>query len=357
MPWEYIALLAAVWSGVVHDLLSAAWTLIQAGVLFYGLALTAYLLARLATGERWKWVGLADNFVPWWALGGLAAAGIVLFSGSRWLLVLPQLPILIAFLVWYGAALLPRSAPTQAGHTRTLTVATYNIKAAASDPQQVTAAVARLGADVIGLQEVGPQHTALFQTALCGQFPHQTLCPELPFHGVALLSRYPIIEETVIRLFPDSMLWLRTVVGVDDTPVTIYVVHPPPPWIVSSPRAYDSARRDAEIAILREKYLCHESGPLIVLGDFNMSDRSDAYHALNHRLTDSFREAGRGLGLTFPAGNFLMFRRWVRLIRIDYVWHNAFFAAREAHVGRDSGSSDHRPVVARLAWKENGDRG
>jgi vancomycin resistance protein VanJ len=354
MPWEYAALAAFIGSGTVHDLLSAAWTLIQAGLWLYGLAMTAYLLARLATGERWKWVGLADNFVPWWALGGLAAAAIALISGPRWLLVLLQLPILIAFLVMYGAVLLRHAAPTQAGHTRTLTVATYNIKAAASDPQQVTDAVAGLGADVVGLEEVGPRHTDLFRTALCGEFPYQALYPELPFYGVALLSHYPIVEETVIRLFPDSMLWLRAVVRVEDTPVTIYVVHPPPPWIASSPLVYDSARRDSEIAILREKYLCHEIGPVIVLGDFNMSDRSHAYHTLNHGLTDSFREAGRGLGLTFPAGTFLNIRRWVRLIRIDYVWHNAFLTACEARVGRDSGSSDHRPVVARLAWKENG---
>jgi len=76
MPWEYAALAVSIRSRAIHDLFSAAWTLIQAGMLLYGLAMTVYLLARLATGERWKWVALADNFVPWWALGGLAAAGI-----------------------------------------------------------------------------------------------------------------------------------------------------------------------------------------------------------------------------------------------------------------------------------------
>jgi vancomycin resistance protein VanJ len=354
MPWEYTAPATAIWTGAIRPLLSAAWTLIRAGILLYGLALSGYLVARLAVGERWRWVALADNFVPWWTLGGLAAAGIGLFSRQRWLLVLPQLPILIAFLVMYGAMLLPRATRAPTGHSRVLAVATYNIKAWTSDPQRVADAVAGLDADVIGLEEVGPLHIDLFRRALSEKYPYQALYPELPFHGVALLSRYPITEETVIRPFPDSMLYLRAVVNVESTPVTIYVVHPPPPWMSTSPLAYNSKQRDTEIALLREKYLCHETGPLIVLGDFNMSEQSDAYRALDHRLIDSFREAGRGLGLTFPAAAFLNFSRWPRLLRIDYVWHNAFFVAFEARAGKDSGTSDHRPVIARLAWKEDG---
>jgi vancomycin resistance protein VanJ len=354
MPWEYTAPATTIWTGAIRHLLSAAWTLIQAGILLYGLTLSGYLVARLAVGERWKWIALADNFVPWWALAGLAAAGIALFSRQRWLLVLPQLPILIAFLAMYGAMLLPRATRAPAGHSRVLTVATHNIKAWTSDPQRVADAVAALDADVIGLEEVGPLHADLFRRALSEKYPYQALYPELPFHGVALLSRYPITQETVIRPFPDSMLYLRAVVDVESTPITIYVVHPPPPWMSTSPLAYDSKQRDTEIALLREKYLCHETGPLIVLGDFNMSDQSNAYHRLDHQLIDSFREAGRGLGLTFPAGAFLNFPRWPRLLRIDYVWHNAFFTAVEARAGQDSGTSDHRPVIARLALKKNG---
>ncbi|HVO68624.1 MAG TPA: endonuclease/exonuclease/phosphatase family protein [Aggregatilineaceae bacterium] len=353
MPWEYTAPAATIWAGAFCPLLSAAWTLIQAGILLYGLALSGYLLARLAVGGRWRWVALADNFVPWWTLGGLAAAGIALFSRQRWLLILPQLPILITFLVRYGAMLLPRTTRAPAGRSRVLAVTTYNIKAWTSNPQRVVDAIVGLDADVIGLEEVGPLHADLLRQALSEEYPYQALYPELPFHGVALLSRHPIAEEAVIRPFPDSMLYLRAVVEVESTPVTIYVVHPPPPWMSASPLTYDSKQRDTEIALLRDKYLCHETGPLIVLGDFNMSDRSDAYRALDHRLIDSFREAGRGLGLTFPAAAFLNFPWWPRLLRIDYVWHNAFFVAIEARAGKDSGTSDHRPVTARLAWKED----
>jgi vancomycin resistance protein VanJ len=354
MPWDYTIPVANLWTGAIHPLLSVLWTLLQAGIFIYGLALTGWMLARLTVGERWEWVALADNFVPWWALGGLAAAGIALFSGQRWLLVLPQLPILIAFLVRYRGMLLPRGTGVPANQTGTLTVATFNVKAAASDPRRVTDAVAGLDADVIGLEEVGPLHTDLFRQMLREKYPYQALYPELPCQGVALLSRYPIVEETVIRPFPDSMLYLRAVIATENMPVTIYVVHPPPPWLSSSPLVYDSELRDTEICVLQEKYLCRETGPLIVVGDFNMSDQSNAYHTMDHGLIDSFREAGRGLGLTFPAGSFLSVHRWVRLIRIDYVWHNGFFTAHEARVGSDSGSSDHRPVMARLGWKENG---
>ncbi|RPI95550.1 MAG: hypothetical protein EHM39_11715, partial [Chloroflexi bacterium] len=60
--------------------LRAAGHLIQAAILCYGLAITAYLLARLAVGERWNWIAFANNFIPWWALGNVVVSGIALFA-------------------------------------------------------------------------------------------------------------------------------------------------------------------------------------------------------------------------------------------------------------------------------------
>lgn len=335
----------------IHRLRYAAWNLILAFILLYGLGVTGYWAARLIVGEHWGWIAFANNFVPWWALGGLIAGGIAAFSRWRWRLIALQGPGLIAFLVAYGPLLLPHSPAAVASGTPLLTVATYNIIASTSDPQRVLEVTAGLEADVIGLQEVGPVHAALLEQTLIDEYPYQVLYPKLPVHGVGLLSRYPILSQELIPPFPDSMLYLRATLDVNGESITVYVVHPPPPRQFISPLTYDDSRRDAEIAILKDDYLAHETGPVIVLGDFNMTDQSDAYRLMDDGFDDAFRTAGWGLGFTFPDKIRASIRIIPRLIRIDYIWYNACFAASGVEVGSDGGTSDHRPVVAQIVLK------
>jgi endonuclease/exonuclease/phosphatase family metal-dependent hydrolase len=79
-----------------------------------------------------------------------------------------------------------------------------------------------------------------------------------------------------------------------------------------------------------------------------MTDQSDAYRQMNDRLHDTFRETGQGMGFTFPASTPSKVRLFPPLLRIDYIWHSDQFTAHAVAVGRDSGISDHHPVVARL---------
>ena len=116
--------------------------------------------------------------------------------------------------------------------------------------------------------------------------------------------------------------------------------------------AYDTARRNAEVRRLTE-IVDSVRGPLLVTGDFNMTEYSADYHAMRARLGDAFRAAGRGLGLTFPRP-----RSYPRelpapwpVVRLDYVWHSEELRPLDAHVG-SSGGSDHRPVIVRVAPDE-----
>jgi vancomycin resistance protein VanJ len=334
--------------------LHPGWNLVQAGILVYGLAVTGYLLARLTVGERWNWIAYANNFIPWWALGNTILGGIALISGRRWLLIACQLPGIIAFLALYGELLLPRNTPAEATARAPITVAIYNILSSTSDPARVKAVITSLDADVIGLVEVGPAHTQFLATELADQYPYQALHPSSPFHGVGLLSRYPIVQENIFLPFVDSMSYLHTVLNIGGQHVTVYVVHPARPSDVISPFTYDDERRDAEITILCDDYLAYETGPLIVLGDFNMSDQSNAYRQVDDLLDDAFRQVGQGMGFTFPDALSWSVPHLPLLVRIDYVWHNDDFRARDAFVAEDSGTSDHRPVVARLELSTEG---
>jgi endonuclease/exonuclease/phosphatase (EEP) superfamily protein YafD len=79
-----------------------------------------------------------------------------------------------------------------------------------------------------------------------------------------------------------------------------------------------------------------------------MSDQAVIYGDLAARLGDSFREAGAGFGMSWPAGLSEELPDILPpLMRLDYVWHSGHFRAVNADQGPDLGS-DHLPLVATL---------
>ena len=98
--------------------------------------------------------------------------------------------------------------------------------------------------------------------------------------------------------------------------------------------------------------------PVILAGDFNTSEFSDAYRCMAQRLRDSYREVGRGTGHTWPAQQTKHIQsRWLELLapvtRIDYVFHSHHWDAVEARVLKMDTGSDHRPIVATLRWTDD----
>ena len=100
--------------------------------------------------------------------------------------------------------------------------------------------------------------------------------------------------------------------------------------------------------------------PLIVAGDANATDLSDAYAFLSDDLVDSWREAGAGFGHTYPSSSSpgipalnLRFPNW--LVRIDYIFHSEHWEAIDARVAPSSGGSDHRAVIAELVLRQPGE--
>lgn len=208
---------------------------------------------------------------------------------------------------------------------------------------RVTEAISKLDSDLIGVAEYEPTESTELFDQLTDSYPFHVFYPGDT--DVGLLSRYPILSQQFIAPPDTRSPFIRALVDIQGTPVVVYVVHLTSPEM-SLPFTYDDSARNREVAMVVDR-LREETGPTLVLGDFNLSDQSDAYQSLDHVLTDAFREAGRGLGFTFPSQ-----RRFIPpLIRIDYVWHSDHFVTHDAWVEQDSGTSDHLPVTAVVALK------
>ncbi len=95
---------------------------------------------------------------------------------------------------------------------------------------------------------------------------------------------------------------------------------------------------------------------MIAGGDANATSLNVPYRILVSRLVNSWKEAGFGLGHTFPGSNVPGSSRpniWgvpvpMWLARIDYVFHSSDWQVVSARLARFDGASDHRGVIAVL---------
>lgn len=328
-----------------------------------------------------RWSEYSWRFLAMYCLIVLGFIGISSISGDRYwpvqafgyvrdialLLALIPLPVVIwrrrkhpvvlqllcaISLIWIpaSAAHQPRVAPEGSIEVSVLTLNTGNGQ---SDPTELMSYLQQSGADIIGLQEVSPGTAAAINDTPTTTYPYRVVYG-LGIPGKALLSKYPIIDHQLLDSNPDRPDLLATV-DINGTHSTVIVAHPPPPHLTAS-GVVSRPGGDAQFAALVEA-ISRTDGPLLVLGDLNITRHHDRYELLESiGLMDAFSESGSGLGYTYPAnmsalddvsdtlGNTPM----VPLLRIDYIWGSSHWYPLETWVADDAGS-DHLPVIARMA--------
>jgi endonuclease/exonuclease/phosphatase (EEP) superfamily protein YafD len=83
----------------------------------------------------------------------------------------------------------------------------------------------------------------------------------------------------------------------------------------------------------------HSQYPVIVCGDFNDNPLSYSRHAMAQRLTDCFRETGRGIGLSYNQKAFSF--------RIDHIFCSQQLQPYNCKIDDEMDASDHYPI---LCW-------
>jgi vancomycin resistance protein VanJ len=315
--------------------------------LCYSAGILLWSIARLIYADQIWWLALLNTVALWLFFPLLFIAALVLATRHWRSLLALAVPSGI-FCLLYGPLLLPRLTPLPAEPTTKLRVMTFNILYQTSTPDQLEQLLNQTQPDLVGLQEVNQLLALQLPKELTARYPFQAFDVDGPEAGVALLSRYPIIAAEPFAL-PPRNLALRTTIDLNGTAVTVLVAHlspnrlfsTPPPELPATTTAFYS-HQNLEITDLLAALPPAEQ-PALLLCDCNMTDTSAAYGRLATTLTDSFREAGWGLGLSFRLAPFPL-----PLQRIDYIWHSAPFVATNAFVGPDSGS-DHLPVVGEFS--------
>ncbi len=315
----------------------------------YVLGLIIFLMLMLIPQRPW-FVEMFSNLLSWALLPSLPVF-IVLIAMRRWrsaaLWIVPS----VAFLMLFGGLFFPSfgsrhiCASNGAVSCRHLRVMTFNCRGKSIGDRQPQIDMLRdSGADIIALQEVSHDVIAAIEVQLAEIYPYRVLFPS-GVAGTGILSKYPIESQDIFRITTSSLCHSKATIDVDGLPITVISAHPPPPLSLSQFRF--KSRRYTEISALAQ--MASEGGPVLLMGDFNITDQSSVYRVLtNAGLHDTFREQGWGLGPTWPAR--LHTIKWfMPLMRIDYIWHTNEFQAQSVWVGPRA-ISDHLPVIADLIY-------
>jgi endonuclease/exonuclease/phosphatase (EEP) superfamily protein YafD len=250
----------------------------------------------------------------------------------------------------FGPQMIPPAVQAHSGPR--IRVATFNLHYGLAEPQlaDIIAAIRAQQADVVALQELSAPAAAAIRQQLAADYPHQALAPSTELTGMGLISRYPLAEAQKQGAAMQTAL-LR--IGGNSVPVINVSLTKPELKRRRLPlvrwakyiRNYRTSKRAHEIALLL-RTIGAVQGPLVVAGDFNLSDREPVYAQFAELLHDSFRETIWGFGYTFPSSLYLGAVPLSRpLIRIDYVWCAGGVVPTTTQVAC-GGVSDHCIVVA-----------
>jgi endonuclease/exonuclease/phosphatase (EEP) superfamily protein YafD len=313
-----------------------------------------WLVLNWVFGDRWWWLFVLNTFAEYLFLLVPLAVVTAVITRQR-AMVIGLVGIIVAWVFLYGRFFLPPLSLSRAAGAQ-ITVITSNLLGYNTHPEGVISSIRASDADVIALQELNPGIAEAIQQELVDAYPYQVLAPEMGVTGLGVISRYPL-EATGIEI---EGIWAGSPqlleVAWEGREITLVNFHAIPPGRRNPGEIEFTVReRERQIGALMA-FVGSRSGPAIVLGDLNVTDRSAVYREMAGPLQDAWVERGWGLGHTFPGAASVGSSRptlggipvpkW--LLRLDYVFCSEHWQVERAWIGPWDGVSDHRPVMARM---------
>lgn len=339
--------------------------------------------ARSMSAYLFWWTELVAVFFPYLTLLVLAATFVAGALRQKKRLVLH-----LALLVLAALRFLPPERPVAADGAEVLTVMTYNVPRwwdGLNDEARGEAMVELVQAEtphLLSFQEAvlftsaaDRDQNARTAAAVVEALPYRFALPRVEGTNgttrrtdIPVLGRVPMERATLTTLRMDTAddegtEVIRVPFVWEGREAVLYNLHlrsygSAKPWKADEPRLFDPTFWARYLRQYREAYrvraweaeeihriLAAETRPFIVTGDFNSTPHNWVYGRLKGDLglRDAFKVGGRGWGATYHAD--------LPFARIDYVLVSPAWAVVSAHVPEAS-LSDHRPVVARLRWRD-----
>lgn len=279
-----------------------------------GVSLPPTLAWAIDLAAHWQWFYL---------IGLIVTLSVLAFADRRW-----ALGVLLVPMPWLGG--LPDAAGGVASGA-SFVVAGANVHLDSTDPRPLLDWVSARRPDVLVVLEVSDAYARAW--SLGEQYPHSVVVPRADPFGIALLSRHPIRQQTVIEDEHDTPR-IEVVLDWQGQEIAVVAFHPMPPISVA-----DHQRRNDSLAGVVQRFA---DMPTVIVGDFNATPWSSAFVVPERQ---GFARATTLLP-TWPAA-------WGGVVGlpIDQVIVSRHWAVAERAVGPDIGS-DRFPVVVSLSRRE-----
>ncbi len=271
---------------------------------------------------------LMRAFLVQWCIGFICLAVVLVFRRNRW----------SAFTALFCAAMLvpqvtsPEHAALNSGHGSQLMVLHMNVLQPNSAFDEAIAGALKSGADVISVQEVGPEWGEALRSGLSTMYPYAHVEPRTNCYGIALFSKRPFtsVGTVVVHGAP----FIDAVIDVDGEPLRVLAVH------ATSPISYAHfQRRNGQLEHLA-RYVAESDTATLLIGDLNTVPWDSAFERFCNKA-----------GLAPTAGTEQ--RTWpsigpLALIPLDHLLISRTIAATSIVTFHITGS-DHRGLLAEVS--------
>ncbi|MGL5062743.1 MAG: endonuclease/exonuclease/phosphatase family protein [Microcoleus sp.] len=310
-----------------------------------------YFILRLIFWDRLWIAALIGTFSPIIFLPTLLLPFLgFLIIKNRWFSIISSIACIL-LLSWLHLKYFSPETTNIVSSQPSLKILSHNVGWYATQSPTLVKLIEQEQPDIIFLQEIVRKHTLKAFNWLKAEYPYQIGTPP-----VGILSKYPIVSSEILHLANHPETQQRAIIKFQNREIVIYNMQATGPWFeiyklgnfIKIP-IYKYAHRAPEIHDLVER-VKQETLPLIVAGDFNMTDEAQDYYSVQKVMQDAFLTAGFGFGFTWPQGFFakrLNAKLSYPVCRIDYIWYSKDWGAKSSAV-LEARESDHLPVAAEL---------
>lgn len=285
------------------------------------------MLIHVVAPQRHGVITLTQIFAPYLFVPLIALIPLAFRRGYR-----PLWPALLMCGVVFGLRFGPSVIslpPLETPDATRFSAITWNLYVDNDSIEVLRQVLNEAPANVVALQELTTEQASAIRNdpQLQQRYPAMLLVPG-GADGMGILSTLPIVEQGVLYnpRYPNAfpVLWAR--IALDDTrQITVVNAHPRQATFARSiPRllltGIDPRRRDEEIAFIRSfvEERLERGEHVLLLGDFNLTEREPAYAELAAQLQDAHRQVGIGIGHTWRLHELQQLP--LALLRIDYIW-------------------------------------
>jgi vancomycin resistance protein VanJ len=293
--------------------------------LIYPVLLLVLSAWQYVAPRREGWLALSEVLAPYLFVPALLAAPFALLRGAAPLRLALAACSLIALLRFSPELRTP--TPEHTPDRPYVEVVSWNVGlccSAQSQAARVRSLLASTEATIVALPEAGWRWID-YDAEIAAKFPTRLWNYDPLSTDPLLLSRYPLLEHGIaddskIADGSTRLVWAR--LDVEGRPLLVVAAHPLPPDPLipdcTLEHCFKTSARDASIARVRAIVdpALARGEVVLVLGDFNLTEREPAYADLTRGLQDAQRVAGSGWGATWAPKQAGGSDR--PLLRIDY---------------------------------------